>query len=26
MFVSTVHTDEDIEATIAAHYEALKQL
>lgn len=26
MFVSTAHTDEDIETTIAAHYEALKQL
>lgn len=26
MFVSTVHTDEDIDQTIAAHYEALKQL
>ncbi len=26
MFVSTAHTDEDIEATIAAHYQALKQL
>jgi len=26
MFVSTAHTDEDIEATIAAHYEALKRL
>ncbi|WP_282941261.1 glutamate-1-semialdehyde 2,1-aminomutase [Paenibacillus sp. RC67] len=26
MFVSTAHSDEDIEATIAAHYEALKQL
>jgi len=26
MFVSTAHTDEDIDQTIAAHYEALKQL
>lgn len=26
MFVSAAHTDEDIEATIAAHYEALKRL
>lgn len=26
MFVSSAHTDEDIEATIAAHYEALKSL
>lgn len=26
MFVSAVHTDEDIEATIVAHYEALKRL
>lgn len=26
MFVSAVHTDEDIEATIGAHYEALKRL
>ncbi|UKS27711.1 glutamate-1-semialdehyde 2,1-aminomutase [Paenibacillus sp. HWE-109] len=26
MFVSTVHTDEDIDATIAAHREALKRL
>jgi glutamate-1-semialdehyde 2,1-aminomutase len=26
MFVSAVHTDEDIEATIQAHYEALKRL
>ncbi|UQZ86735.1 Glutamate-1-semialdehyde 2,1-aminomutase [Paenibacillus konkukensis] len=26
MFVSTAHTDEDIETTIAAHYEALKSL
>lgn len=26
MFVSAAHSDEDIEATIAAHYEALKQL
>lgn len=26
MFVSTVHSDEDIEATVAAHYEALKRL
>lgn len=26
MFVSTVHSDEDIEATIAAHHEALKRL
>lgn len=26
MFVSTAHTDEDIEATIAAHYEALSRL
>ncbi|TVY11891.1 glutamate-1-semialdehyde 2,1-aminomutase [Paenibacillus cremeus] len=26
MFVSTAHSDEDIEATIEAHYQALKQL
>jgi glutamate-1-semialdehyde aminotransferase len=26
MFVSAAHTDEDIDATIAAHYEALKRL
>lgn len=26
MFVSTAHTDDDIEKTIEAHYEALKQL
>jgi glutamate-1-semialdehyde 2,1-aminomutase len=26
MFVSTAHTDEDIERTIEANYQALKQL
>ena len=26
MFVSSVHTDEDIEKTIKAHYESLKEL
>jgi glutamate-1-semialdehyde 2,1-aminomutase len=26
MFVSTAHSDEDIELTIEAHYEALKRL